>query len=232
MKLKFLLPGIVLFALGALLVLTPGIFTQLGTEAGIGVSPTHTATYFVHVGQENYSYVQFPLGAGESLTASIASGQQTVDFFLMNEANFTAWAGSGGEPGQVYPQSSLDVKNYTFNIPSSASPRTYVILFVSRSTTSSTDVLIRMSLRATPSDQNSTTLSVALVVVGVAMASYGARSGRRHKPAEPPNSTVSASPSLGGWGSLLGVGPAKCKYCGTALVEGSSFCPSCRKSQA
>lgn len=231
LRFKFLLPGIILIVIGALPFLTPGLVASLGNDTGITQSQTHTVTYFVNVGPGNYSYVEHPLAAGEELTATIAAGPQSVDFFLMNGGNFTAWKQGGAAPSQVYPQSSLDVKNYSFAISSSSSPKAYFMVLVSRSTTSATDALVRLTLRDTGVDPTVASLPVVLIGIGVTMALYGAgTSGGKRKAKAQGNSGGAAPAAAGGWLSLLGA-QARCKHCGEPLDEGSSFCSHCGRSQ-
>ncbi len=231
MKLRFLLPGVALIVVGALPLVAPGLATQIGTTAGIMTSPTQTSTYFAHVNPGNYSFVEYHLAAGFEVTASIASGQQPVDFFLMNGGNFTAWRQSMGQPSQVFPQSSLDVKNRTFAISGSTSTRDFFMVFVSRSTSSPTDVLIRLSLQNTATDPVLTTVPAVFAGVGLIMAVYGVRSSKKGGRQEPRAAAPAPAGSVGGWQGLLGTLSPKCKYCGSTLANGSSFCPSCNKSQ-
>ncbi len=228
MKLKFLLPGVALIVLGALPLVAPGVASQLGNAVGLASSPANPVTYYAHVSPLNYSFIEYPLPAGNALTVNMASGQETVDFFLMNGGNFSAWRQSGGAPSQVYPQSALNVRNYTFEVPSAPRLQDYFLVFTSRSATSSTDVLVKFVSVNTTTDTTLATLPVAVAGVGVIMAAYGARSTGKGK-VEVQEVEAKAPPS-GGWLDLLGPQAPKCRYCGAALDGNPSFCPTCKRS--
>lgn len=230
MKLKYLLPGTALAALGAMLFLAPAVFVDFGAAIGLGSPQAQNTSYLVHVEPANYSYVEYKLGASDTLTATVASGQQTVDFFLMDGTNFTSWARTG-EPSEVFPQSSLNVRNYTFTVSGSGTPRNYFMVFISRSMSSPTDLLVRLSLHSGGTGSNSLTFSAVLALVGgLSLVTFGARPARKAEAAgaSRPDEEVVKRPGNGAWSPTLAV-PA-CKYCGSTLA-GRSFCSSCGKSQ-
>ncbi len=232
MRYKIAIPGLVLLILGVVLFVSPGLVGELGSGLGFGPTTTGSTTYFVHVSPGNYSYVDYALNPNEQLAARVTTGQQAIDFFLMNEGNFTAWAGGGTQPNQVYPQSSLNVKNYTFLLPGSDHSQDYFMVFVSRTNASTTDVILRLTLEDTSAVSTFAFAPIALVGAGAILAVLGVGTGRGQGSASEAAGIDEGPPAaLSGWGSLLGMAGPKCKYCGAALDEGSSFCPSCKKSQ-
>ncbi len=229
MRPKVLVVGIILVAFAALMVVVPSLLVQFGSDVGITPGSSLPVTYVVRIAPDNYSSVKYSVSQGTELTVKMGSGQQAVDFFLMNPGNFSVWSQGATNSAQVYPQSLLDVRNYTFVLPSADQPRVYYLVFVSRSTTYSADVLLDVFQKDTGAFSTLLPLPIALFLSGAVLTAYGVRGGRKEEPAE----VEAAAPpaGLGGWQELLGMGGPRCKFCGAALQEGASFCPSCKRSQ-
>ena len=229
MRPKVLIVGIILVAFGALMVIMPSLLVQFGSDVGFLPGSNPPATYLVRIAPDNYSFVKYSVNQGTELTVKMGSGQQAVDFFLMNPGNFSVWTNGGTSSAQVYPQSLLDVKNYTFVLPSNGQPKVYYLLFVSRSTTYSADVLLNVSQKDTGAFSTLLPLPIGLFLSGAVLAGFGIRGGRKEEPVE--EQTAGPPAGLGGWQELLGLGGPRCRFCGSALEEGVNFCPSCKRSQ-
>ena len=225
MKLKILVPGLIVLVVGVLFILMPAVYGQVETGAGLAPGPSQKL-YVVKVAPGNYSYLPLPLAQNEQLTVTIAAGPQAVDFFLMNGGNFSIWTEASTASTQVYPQSAFNVKNYTFDFVASGTAQTYYLVFDSRSTTLSTDVLVHSSLQDS-SDSTAATVPAALVGVGAVLALVGVRFGgkKAEAPARVEENPKEVEPQP------VSTGSTKCRYCGEALEEGSKFCLSCGRSQ-
>jgi len=231
LRVKVLVLGAMLLGVGALLFVFPAMVTQFGSDMGLLPAPEHPATYFVHVAPSNFSYVSFGVGQNEELDVKVGSGQQTVDFFLMNEDNFSSWLQGGRSVGQVLPQSALDVKNYSFVLTGAGGSQNYSFVFVSRSASAPTDVLLQIFRVDRSPNLTLTVMPIALAGLGVVLLLFGRGGGGSEKAAEAASEEAPRpTTGLGGWQELLNFGSPKCKYCGADLGEATGFCPSCRRS--
>jgi hypothetical protein len=224
MKLKILAPGIILLVVGMLFLAFPGVGGQVESGLGFTSGPT-PSLYLVKVAPGNYSDITYTLQPVDSLSVTISAGPQPVDFFLMNGGNFSTWAKNATSSSQVYPQSAFNVKNYTFNFSGQGKTQTYYLVFASRSTTSSTNVLIQSSVQDS-ANSLTTTVPEAFIGVGVVVALVGAKmgGGRAEKPVVTP--PVAAASRVQ---PALATATPTCKYCGARLDGGSKFCRSCGK---
>lgn len=225
MKLKILVPGLILLVLGALFLVFPGVAGQL--ESGLGVAPSPTQSYYlVKVAPGNYSDLTYTLQPADQLSVTVSAGPQPVDFFLMNGGNFSTWARNTTAAIQVYPQSAFNVKNYTFGFSGQDGTQTYYLVFVARSNTSSTDVLVQSSVQ--DSGGSLTTLVPGVFIgVGAVLALVGARmGGGRDGERADDSPTAPAGKAQPDWSSVT----PKCRYCGAPLEGGARFCRSCGRS--
>jgi len=219
---RFVVLGVLLVAIGALVFTYPGILSSS--------SPTYDHTVLIRIEPGNYSYVQTTLDPQQTLQATISSSPESVDFFLMNSGNFSAWTSRGNPPSEVYPQSRFDAQNYSFGVTGTGAPAEYFLVFTSRSLNMSTNVLVRLVInQAVP---EATVIPLILVILGVALALIGAT--RRKKVVEMTAQTEESQE--GGFLGLFGGtgaedSSAKCRYCGANLEDDSAFCPSCKMSQ-
>ncbi len=230
MRAKVLVLGVILLAVGVLLFVFPGLMSQFGSDLGLLPPAQHPAPYLVRVAPGNFSYLNYAVGPNDEVNVKIATGQQAVDFFLMNQGNFSSWVQGGGGVGQVFPQSALDVKNYSFALTGTGRSENYSLVFVSRSTSSPTDVLVQLVRSDTSLGATFTVTPLALIGFGAVLLVLG-RGGGGRRQAEPERvETPQATPGLGGWQELLGLATPKCKYCGADLGDATGFCPSCKRS--
>ena len=91
MKLKVVVPGVIIALIGALFVVMPAAYGQLETGLGFAPGPTQ-ALHLVRVTPGNYSYLTYPLAPNDQLTVTVAAGPQAVNFNLMNGGNFSIWS--------------------------------------------------------------------------------------------------------------------------------------------
>ncbi len=230
MRAKVLVLGVMLLAVGVLLFVFPSFVTQFGSDVGLMPAAGHPTNYLVHVPPGNFSYVNYVVGPNDEVDVKIAAGQQAVDFFLMNQNNFSTWVQGGGKVGQVLPQSELGVKNYSFILTATGRAQDYSLVFMSRSATAPTDVLIQFIRQDTSLSATLSLAPVVLLGLGAVLLLLG-RGGGRAKETEPVKAeNTQAATGLGGWQELLGLGGPKCKYCGADLGEATGFCPSCKRS--
>lgn len=218
MRLRVLVLGIVILGIGALFFLMPGTYSQLEAEMGLVPGPAQSL-YLVKVAPGNYSYLTYALAPNDQLSVTIAAGPQAVDLFLMNGGNFSSWS-TAPATSQVYPQSSFNVRNYTFDFAGSARNQTYYLVFDSTSATSYTDVLVHSSLQVAP-DSTMATVPAVIVLVGAVLALAGAKvGGRKDRAHSAPAGSGPASASA-----------PTCQFCGARLEKNSNFCGSCGRSQ-
>ena len=206
---------------GGLFVVVPGVFGQEGVGLGLAPGPK-PSQYLVKIAPGNYSYLSYNMRANAELTVTISAGTEAVDFYLMNEGNFSMWNRASSSSSQVYPQSALNVKNYSFDISGPGTAQTYYLVFVSRSASSQTDVLVHYSLQVAP-DSSVAALPTALLGIGVILALAGARFGGKKGGAEVVQAASPPPPT--------DAGRPKCKYCGAELTGDTGFCSSCGRSQ-
>ena len=149
------------------------------------VSPPATVydhTMLAQIRPGNYTYVQASLTPQETLQASLSSSPASVDFFLMNSSTFSMWNSKSHPSVDVYPQSRLNVKNYSF-VFTASSGDVYSLVFVSRPNSSNTNVLVHLVIQRGPAFLETFLIPGALIVLGAASAGYGAT--RKPKPKVP-----------------------------------------------
>jgi hypothetical protein len=221
---RFVVLGVLLGAIGALIFVYPGILSSS--------SASHDQTLLVRIAPGNYSYIQTRLGPQQTLQATLSSSPEGVDFLLMNSGNFSAWTSRGTPPSDVYPQSKLDAENYSFAVTGSGALDEYSLVFISRSLDTPTNVLVHLVInQVTP---GATVPSLILVALGVALVIFGAT--RRNKAVVVTEQTEESQEGgflglFGGTGVGDGSAPGKCRYCGADLEGDSAFCSSCKMSQ-
>jgi hypothetical protein len=223
MNIRFVVLGALLIVIGGLFLFYPSYFSSPST--------VYDRTFLVRVAPGNYSYVQATVNPQQTLQATIASGPTSVDFFLMNNDNFSAWTNKGSPPSQVYPQSKFDVQNYSFSIAGTGSSEDYYLLLNSRDLNMSTSVLVHLMLLNGPGTLE-TLAPLVFIVLGVVVAVFGAT--RRKKVEEPPPEAEENTGGGGLFSLFSGSSPEvpKCRFCGAELQVGSKFCPSCHTAQA
>jgi hypothetical protein len=223
---RFIVLGVLLIAIGAFIFAYPGTLSSS--------SPAYDRTLLLRVAPGNYSYIQTELGPQQTLQATLSSSPEGVDFFLMNGSTFSAWTSRGNLPSDVYPQSRFDAENYSFAVTDTGAPDQYSLVFVSRSSNTSTSVLVHLVINQAIPGTTTTAASLILVASGAALALFGAT--RRKEAVEVKDQTADSQEGgfLGLFGGTgFGGGPAigKCRYCGAELEGDSAFCSSCKMSQ-
>jgi hypothetical protein len=171
-----------LVVLGVVLILAGGGLIALPQE----FSPPTTVsdrTTLAQISPGNYTHVQMPLSSQSILQATFASSPGSVDFFLMNSSTFSTW--SKGHPSvDVYPQSQLNVKNYSFTFTNTDPSGVYDLVMVSRSNSSSTDVLLHLVVQQNPALLETIVIPGVLVALGLVAAAIGATRKTKAKEAK------------------------------------------------
>lgn len=226
--------GALFVVVGALFILYPGTL----------MAPNHVSdrTYLVRVPPGSYSNFSAEVGPRQTLTATISSSPEPVDFFLMNSSNFAAWTSRGNPPTNVYPQSSkFNATNYSFAVAGTGTTQNYTLVFISLSSNTPNNVLLNLVVDNQAGFLQANAAPLIAIVCGVALALFGAT--RRSKVVEKPEEEEESHGGEGGLGGgLLGgifggssagerAPVRKCRYCGAELQEGAAFCSSCRMSQ-
>jgi hypothetical protein len=218
--------GVLLVAIGAFVFASPGILSPSST--------VYDHTLLVRVAPGNYSYVQTALGPQQTLRVALSSSPEGVDFFLMNSSSLSAWTSGKNEPSNVYPQSELDARNYSFVVTATGTSKDYSLVFISRSSNMSTSVLLHLVITQETSITERVIVPLVIVAFGVALALFGATRGKKavKEPAQ------AEEPQGGGLLGLFGATSVEsrpvvgtCRRCGAGLEEGALFCPSCGTSQ-
>lgn len=142
--------------------------------------------YVVRISPGNYSSIKETLGPTVELSATIEASPPGVDFFLMNGGNFSSWIRSGGQPSQVYPQSTLNVKNYSFVFVGSSKTQDYYLVLSSRSSTDSANVLLYLTIRSEPANSLVIVIPITFLAAGVVLVAIGVRMKRpqRYSPSK------------------------------------------------
>jgi hypothetical protein len=223
---RFVVFGALLLVIGAVGLISPGILSSSST--------VYDHTLLVRVAPGNYSRLQMALGPQQTLQVALSSSPVGVDFFLMNSSAFSAWASGKNEPSNVYPQSELDARNYTFATTATGTHENYSLVFISRSSNMSTSVLLNLVIDQEANTIETMGVPLVIIVCGVALALFGATRGK--KTVEMP---AQAHETQGG--GLLGLfgRPAvenrpsvgMCRHCGASLEKGAVFCAFCGTSQ-
>ena len=219
MRPKLAILGVLLFALGALMLAMPSLATQFASDIGIAQSSTHSTDYLISVVPGNVSYVPYQVNPDQTLTGKVAAGPQPVNFFIMDAGNFSAWTARNSAPSQVLPQSSLDVGNYTFTLSGIPSGE-YNLVFLSKGT-AVTNVLLGLTTETHYSNFVVTYLPISSLLIGAVLLAYGARAG----------GGAGTAPEGNPEPATRAEHETTCRFCGTPLGD-SKFCPSCKRSQA
>ena len=230
MNFRLIVTGFLLLIVGVLFFITPSLTAQFNSDLGLSQTSTHSSTYLVQIKPSNYSNILTTVTPNQKLTITMTASPQSVDFFLMSRANFSAWNFRGNAPTQVYPQSTLDVKNHTVVLLGASNPEDYSVVFISRSTTAGTNVLLRLSLEDSGASF-SQVVPIVFALIGAALIAGGVRLGRGKRQSESAMRTEPIQSPVPELASFLSPSRMKCRFCGEQLDEGSSFCPYCNKSQ-
>jgi len=169
-----------LVVLGLVLILAGGGLIALPQE----FSPPTTVsdrTALAQVSPGNDTSVQISLSSQNILQATLASSPGSVDFFLMNSSTFSTWA-DGHSSVDVYPESQLNVMNYSFTFTNTGASGVFDLVMVSRSNGSSTDVLLHLVVQQNPALLEAIVIPGALIALGAVAAGFGATRKGKAKP--------------------------------------------------
>lgn len=173
---KIVATGALLLVVAAAFFLLPGGLSQFGSDIGLSSAGVFVnANYVVRISPGNYSSIRETMGPDDALSVTIEASPPGVDFFLMNGGNFSAWTRNGGQPSQVYPQSMLNVKNYSFAFVGSGKTQDYYLVLTSRSSTELANVLLHLTLKSEPSNSLVIFVPITFLAVGALLVAVGVR---------------------------------------------------------
>ena len=231
MKIVLLVAGILIVLLGGYLIYNPQPLSSLGGYAGFSSSQvTYDRSSFVRVGASNYSFINVTLTPQDTLNVLIQSVPPGVNFLLMDSGNFSELKSGNNKSYSVYPQSRLNVQNYSFTLTHLSSAMSYYLVFFDPSTNTTSSALVQVTIVTTGPLHAPIFIPAIIVAVGLIIAGIGSITGRKspeivHK--EPPPLASLTKPPTPKTEPAAGV----CRYCGAALRSDSPFCPSCQRSQ-
>ncbi len=232
MKVALLVVGLLVILLGGFLIYNPQPMNTIGAYAGLSSSQvTHDHATFVRVGESNYSSIPVSLTPQDTLKVQIQSDPPGVIFLLMDSGNFSELKSGNNNSYSVYPQSKLNVQNYSFTLAQPSSNVNYYLVFFDPATNTTSSALVHVTIVTKGSLQVSIIIPAIIVAVGLLIAGIGSVIGKKspqivhNEP--PPLAKSTNTPVTSSAEPASGV----CRYCGAALKPDSPFCPSCQKSQ-
>ncbi|HZW55136.1 MAG TPA: zinc ribbon domain-containing protein [Nitrososphaerales archaeon] len=222
MKRAIVVLGVVLIVIGLFFAYETSLLG--GTMGAIGLSPTQNIldrNVLVQISPSNYtSSVRVPLTSQDSLSLSFKTSPAPVDFFLMNQGNYSRFSAGNGSAYAVYPQSQLNVSTYALTFNETSFSGDLFLVFVSHGV--STDVLMHLTDNRTVPSAVESGIPIVIAIAGILVVGLGLFSGGRKSGARVINTTPSPR--------MASVGP-KCKFCGASLRQGEVFCHTCGKAQ-
>jgi len=225
---RFVVLGLLFVVVGVLFILYPNVL----------LSPTHVSdrTDLVRIAPGNYSALHQAVGPTQSLSVTLTSSPQPVDFFLMNSSNFASWTAKGNPPTDIYPQySKLGATSFSFQVPGAGSPANYTLVFLSTSLSAPNTVEAQLVVDNQVGFFQANLVPIIVLICGIALVALGAtRKGKVEE--KPPEEEVKEASQGSGLMGLFGGGSSQqpgrtCRYCGASVEEGAAFCPSCHRSQ-
>ena len=217
MKRAFVVLGLVLLAIGIFFAYDS---STLGAGLGaLGFSQTQTVVdrnVLVQVSpSKNYtSSIGVPMSPQDTLTLSFKTSPGRVDFFLMNQGNYSLFSAKNGSAYAVYPQSQLNVSLYSLTFNESGYDGILYLVFVSHDVQA--DVLTHLTVSRAVNSAAVEYLPLGLALVGLVIVAFGLFLSSPR-----PRAAPKSGPNV-----------LRCKFCGAPLGSGqSAFCPSCGRAQ-
>jgi len=220
--------GALLIIAAVFLYLNPSLNIPLSANLGqVGTETVFDRNVVVPIAPQGYSNYSVNLLTGDTLSVSLTTNPGNIDVLLMNQGNFSLWSSSTRGAYSTYPESHLQVSNYSFTFTSSEKPQDFYLVLVSHST-APTEVLLQAT-GTRPSQEALLLFPLIFGLVGIVVLAVGLRGGGK-KGAEQtqaaPTSQSRPTPATQTQPQSL-----FCRHCGAALKAGSQFCPACNKSQ-
>lgn len=211
---------------------SPKVVNSFSADAGLSSSiVTYDHSSFVRVTESNFTSVPVHLSHGETLNEEIQSNSPGISLLLMDSRNFSEFRSASNLPYSVYPQSRLDVQNYSFSLTDNSGNESFYLVFLDPSTNTTSSALVHTTIVAKGSPHFAQAIPIAILMLGALMFGIGMISGRRNSkgiPRDPPPLVkAEALPE----NAISGSKPTICQYCSASLEAGSVFCPSCHRSQ-
>ena len=204
--------------------LTIPFATLLGSS---GTDMTFDRNNVIIIPPQSSSNYSASLANGDTLSVSLSTHPGNIDVLLMNQGNFSLWSSAARSSYSTYPESVLNVSNYTFTFTNQEKNQTFYLVAVSHSANDTTDVLLH-AVGTRPSQAALLLLPILFGLVGILVLGVGLRGGGGTGK-KTPSRTESAAPAVQAAKPVPQIGI--CRHCGAALEPGSDFCPSCNRSQ-
>lgn len=194
---------------------------QMGTETVFSTDKV------IPIAPQSYGNYNASLMTGDTLAVTLTSNPGGIDVLLMNQGNFSLWSSSSKGSYFTYPESHLQVSNYSFTFTSSEKTQEFYVVLVSHSTTPTEVLLQATSTR--PSEESLLLFPLVSGFVGIVLLWAGVRGGGKSEGAQKKGAAATQAPPTQ-------ASPSKaegefCRHCGAALRPGSQFCPACNRSQ-
>lgn len=207
---KFLAMGLIVLAVGIILLYTDVGTTMLSTTS-IGKEPIFEDV-LMPIQEGNYSFIQLYLSSTDLLDGGFnVMGREYVGFYIMDQRNFDLW-----RRDQVARMSkwSPPTQNFTFSFKPNSTGN-YYFVFDNTDSSRRTNLIFNLSreVKVYTPNENVRVMNYLLVIAGAALAYFG------------------VSRTLKSRGEYKGKDAIKCKFCGAKMRPKDIFCPKCKKSQ-
>lgn len=189
MRRRILTVGVILLLIAVYLLLSPDVVETLARTFGALRTTQRNEPIVKHtllrVAPSNYSYISQIFSTQkfteQRFTGNISvGGDQSIDFYVMNQGNFTLWL--NGQPASV-SVSALSAKNYTFALKLDRAD-TYYFVFDNTYSHDGKNVIFSLLLEEQTQEVDPTVnyLVVPLFsVVAVILVVYGATGPKRKR---------------------------------------------------
>ena len=218
------LAGVIILLIGAYFVYSPSTYGSVASLSGLSSSKvTYDQSIALEVKGSGYSFVNITLTPRDNLSIKFQANAPGVNFLLMNSGNFSEYRSGGGNSYYVFPESALNVKNYSFDFSPSAPSQVYYLVFTPATANSTTIVLAQLKVLTNNSVSGAEFVPIIIIVLGLAILGVGMNVGKKKQEKKVIESTPVATP--------VRITPAACRFCNATLNPDSPYCPSCGKSQ-
>jgi hypothetical protein len=232
LKIVLVVVGLLIVIVGAFFQFSPQAFGSLSYATGLSTSQvTYYPTTFLQIQGSNYSFIPVKITPQDNLSVQIHASPSPVTFLLMNSGNFSEWKNSASSSYSVYPQSKLNVLNYSFFLADASVSGNIYLVFLGQASNTNTSVLVNLTVVTNNTASWAWVIPLIIIIAGLAVLVVGTNTSRKRpqrlESSLPEQfSSTSATQTV----SVVSAQPV-CRFCGATLKTDSPFCPSCDKSQ-